>query len=251
MVLAGHVDDSSDDSIYTLAGWLSSADRWKQFSDDFEKAGLPHTFHMKRVRRHAGKRVRTLAALTREHTMFRVDCALHQKNYLSIAKGRLAPQLDNPYFFLFYQIILAATRLLDLMQSEDTVDWVFDEQGQIGSAANGWYLWIKNHAAPNIKRRLGSTPIFRDDNKVLPLKAADLFAWQIRKYLSDEQPAGIEPNEVLASFLDTKYGVSCNMRGEDLEAMVGNMTSGTAMHWRANCGFHLPKTGLLQKPTRF
>src|SRR5271169_571230 len=103
VVLAGHIDESYDDTIYTLAGWLSTADRWKHFSDDFEKAGLPNTFHMKRVRRHAGKRLHTLAAITCEYAMFRVDCALHQKNYLNLAKGKVALQLDSPYFFLFWQ----------------------------------------------------------------------------------------------------------------------------------------------------
>lgn len=243
VMLAGHIDESYDDVIYTLAGWLSTADKWKQFSDDFEKAGLPNTFHMKTNRRHEGKRVHTLAAITCQYAMFRVDSVLHQKNYLKLAKGKLAPELDSPYFFLFYQVILAACKLLDLMNLDDTVDWIFDEHGKIGTDANAWYFWIKEHAEPNIRRRFGSTPIFRGDDKVLPLKAADLFAWQINKHISFEQPRKIPPNIVLRTFTETKYGVSCNMRGEDLDAMIKEITSGTGMLWQAQTRVFYPKPG--------
>jgi hypothetical protein len=243
VVLAVHIDDSADDTIYSLAGWLATADNWKQFSDDFEASGLPNTFHMKKVRRHAGKRVNLLAAMPCRYATYRVDCVMHQKNYLLAAKGKVAPQLDNPYFFLFYQVILAAVHFLDVMKIDDTIDWIFDEQGQIGTDANAWYFWIKEHSAPNIKRRLGSTPIFQDDDKVLPLKAADLFAWQIRKHLSVEQPRGITPNDILRTFMDTKYGISCNMRGEDLAAMVNHITSGTGLLWQADTHGFGPKPG--------
>jgi hypothetical protein len=242
VVLAARIDDSADDTIYSLAGWLSTADKWKQFSDDFEAAGLPSTFHMKKVRRHAGKRVNMLAAITCRYAMYRVDCVLHQKNYLMAAKGRVATQLDSPYFVLFYQVILATCYFLDQMKIDDTIDWIFDEQGQVGTDANAWYSWIKEHAALNISRRLGSTPIFRDDDKVLPLKAADLFAWEIRKHLSAEQPRGVPPNDILRTFVETKYGISCNMRGEDLEAMVKHITSGAGMLWQADISAFGPKS---------
>jgi hypothetical protein len=239
VVLSGHVDDSYDERIYALAGWLSTADLWEQFSDAYEESGLPTTFHMKRERRSVGKRARTLAALADKYALYRVDCVLHQGNYDMVAKGKVPQQLDNPFFFLFYQIILAASRLLELMNRDDTIDWVFDEEGRIGTDANAWYFWIKEHAAPNIKRRLGSTPIFRDDEKVLPLKSADLLAWHLRRHLSHEQPMGTEPTDLLTSFVDKKLGVSCQITGEQLQRMIQHLMSGTGLLWEAQCMFHL------------
>jgi hypothetical protein len=96
---------------------------------------------------------------------------LHSGNYNNIVKGRLKPELDSPYFVLFYQVILMAALLLDKLGSDDTVDWIFDEQGKIGIEANNWYWFIKENAPPNLKRRLGSAPIFRDDKQVLPLNS--------------------------------------------------------------------------------
>src|ERR1700674_5002744 len=88
VVLAGYADESQGDSIYTLAGWLSSADKWKQFSDAFDIA-LPRHFHMTKVRpaQHEGKKVRALAALACEHAMFRIDCTQHEENYLNLVRG--------------------------------------------------------------------------------------------------------------------------------------------------------------------
>lgn len=198
MVLCGYADDSADDkSAYVVAGWVSTAEKWGEFTEDFEKAGLPRSLHMKTERRRRGKRVQTLAALATVHGLYRADCVLHRGNYQNIVKGRIAPELDSPYFVLFYQLILSVARLMDKTEWDGTVDWVFDDQGKIGIHAVRWYDFIKKHASPNLKKRLGNTPVFRDDTKELPLKAADLFAWQIRRYIALEQPNGIQPNDIL------------------------------------------------------
>jgi len=199
VVLEGYADDSAEtNGVYVLAGWLASAKNWKEFSDDFERAGLPCTLHMKTVRRPRGERVRKLAGLIDKWAMYRIDCVLHQGNYENIVKGKIDPKLDSPYFVLFYNVLLSAARLMDRLGWDGTINWIFDEQGKIGIEANNWYWWIKEHAKPNLKKRLGMTPVFSDDEKMLPLKAADLFAWQIRRHIEYEQPVNAEPSQVLA-----------------------------------------------------
>jgi len=239
VILWGYGDESADENgAYVLAGWLGSAEKWERFSDEFEKAGLPRSLHTKHVRRPRGKRIRKLAELTHKYALYRVDCVLHQRNYDNVVKGKVASDLDSPYFLLFYQVILMTARLMDKVGWDGTVDWIFDEKGKIGTAANNWYWWIKEHAPPNLKKRLGSTPIFRDDEKVLPLKAADLFAWQIRRHIALEQPKNIAPSDILESFLG-KYGVSSQMPGEYLDVFVRSLNSGVSL--KADCQFHLPR----------
>jgi hypothetical protein len=238
----GYADDSyEDDGVYALAGWVSNAPKWSQFSDAYEKARIPRKFHMKKERRPLGSRVRKLAELTEKYAIYRVDCVLHQKNYENSVKGKIAPELDDPYFLLFYEVVLETARLLDRIGSDDTVDWIFDEQGKIGCEAVRWYYWIKDRAPLNLKRRLGSTPIFRDDKKVLPLKAADLFAWHIRRYIAYELPKGAAPSVVLQSFLG-KFGVSCNMTGPYLDELVRKLNQGLLL--KADCQFFLPNDSI-------
>jgi hypothetical protein len=44
-----------------------------------------------------------------------------------------------------------------------------------------WYEAIKECQKPEIKALMGSAPIFQDDEKVLPLQAADMIAWHLRR----------------------------------------------------------------------
>ena len=243
--LIGHADDSgsSDKVVYILSGWIATVEDWDQFSDEWEAICVqpPKTprFHMKTARRKNGRRVRDLAALVCKKTKYRVEAAMSRQNYDKFAKGTVGPQIDNPYFFLFYTVILATVQLMEKLGLEGSVDWIFDEQGKIGVEAVAWYEFIKERATPELKRRLGSTPIFRDDDKVLPLKAADMLAWQGRRYVVEDGPEGIPHNDIYDSFL-AKHGVSCNITGPNLVEIVDELTSGRSILFKAECLYFLP-----------
>jgi hypothetical protein len=61
------------------------------------------------------------------------------------------------------------------------VDFTFDEQGGLGDDAALWYGWLKDERNPSIRKLMGSTPIFRNDKEVVPLQAADMYAWHLRR----------------------------------------------------------------------
>jgi hypothetical protein len=68
-----------------------------------------------------------------------------------------------------------------------TVDFIFDEQGkQIGRCLAAWKYW-QEHAPDLVSRLIGSRPISGDDRTILPLQAADLLAWQVRRRFVDEK----------------------------------------------------------------
>lgn len=170
-----------------------------------------------------------------KNARYRVDTVLARPNYDLAVRGRLPQQIDDPYFICFYNLILGAGHLLNKLGVEGTVDWIFDEQGPIGLEAVRWYYWVRGNAPGDVQRRLGSTPIFRDDNAVLPLKAADIFAWQIRRFLAEEQPRGIPHNDNLDQLMSL-HGVSCYMRPIDLESLVES----SGIRLQASCEFFLP-----------
>jgi hypothetical protein len=85
---------------------------------------------------------------------------------------------------------------------------------------------------------------FSKGNLVLPLKAADLLAWQIRRHVAYEQPKGEPPSEILYSFLG-HFGVSCNMKGEYLSDLVQALNNDLSLDeqdliLKADCQFFLP-----------
>jgi hypothetical protein len=257
VVLQGFVDDSgsTDGNIFTLAGFLSTAERWEEFSDEWQEIcnREPKTpnFKMTKAMRlknygytetQRDARIREFTDLTMRKAMYRIDAVTARPNYERIVRGQVPTGIDSIYFVLFFTIILATARLMDMEKLEGTVDFIFDNQGAtIESECVRWYNWIKEHpqVGSNVKRRLGSTPIFRDDDLVLPLKAADMAAWHIRRHLNEEQPKTIPPGEYLES-IEKMFGANCLIRPEDLASLVYSIKSGLMLQSR--CGYFLPNT---------
>jgi len=229
-----------------LAGFLSSAELWEQFSDEWqaicERDPKTLDFHMAKAFRlkeyrwreeQRDTRIRELVDLIIKKALYRVDCNMIRPVYDLIVKGRIPPEIDSPYFVLFYNIIISIAEFMDHTNLEGTVDWVFDDQGPIGAECVRWYEWIRDHARPEVKRRLGSTPIFRHDKDVLPLKAADIFAWHVRRYVSQEQLTKLEHNIILSYILCNIPGSSCIIQPEDLSRFVLDIKNGITFHSRA------------------
>jgi len=254
LVLEGYVDDSGTGhgKVAVLAGFLSTAERWKSFSDALEdlceqepktpdfkmtKASGFRAYHWA-TRKALDKRIEDVAALVQSHAMYRVDVIVGHDAYEGIVRGKVPSEIDNPYFGLFYTVILAAANFMDKAGIEGTADFIFDEQGRIGRTARDWYYFIRERVEPRIQCRMGAEPIFRDDKNVLALKSADLAAWEVRRHLDLEQPQGIEHNEIIDQILDRLPGVSCQIRLQDLEAFVANIDHG--IMFRADCRYHIP-----------
>jgi hypothetical protein len=262
VILNGFVDDSGSGggidrgNIFLLAGFVSTPERWKAFSDKWEAIceQEPKTpdFHIQRDIRLRNKdgsarwteaqrdaRIKELVDLTKTQAQFRVESVLAWPNYDRLVKGNIPAALDDPYFLCFFNVIISFAEFMEKANIEGVVDWVFDDQGRIGKNASGWYDFVKANIAPRLRNKLGSKPIFRHDRDVLPLKACDIYAWQIRRHLDKEQPRGIAANDYIDSFLDI-HGVSNVIEGQHLEEFV--LSIGHGLILKSSSGFFLPLT---------
>jgi Protein of unknown function (DUF3800) len=253
VTLRGFVDESgsSDGNVYVLAGFVSTPSLWESFSREWvtlcEQDPKTPDFHMKKAIRlkeyrwdqtERDKRLRDLTGLIRKRARFRVDAVTAHPDYEHFVRGKIPVQIDDPYFVLFYNVILAMAEFMDLLNLRGTVEFVFDRQNKgTEQRCAGWYPWIRDHVASRIKQRLGTAPIFRHDKDVMPLKAADLFAWHIRRHLNEEQPRGVTHGDILDSLMGM-HGISCNVRGEDLENLVSSVTRGLSL--RSHAEYFLP-----------
>jgi len=61
------------------------------------------------------------------------------------------------------------------------LEYVFDEQDNLGNDAAMWYSWLKEGQEPEIAALMGDRPIFGDDKKMVALQAADMLAWHLRR----------------------------------------------------------------------
>lgn len=202
LVFQGFFDDSgshANEPFYVLAGFVSTVDKWKVFSDEWqakldEFPGLRY-FKMSEANAMAGQfrsgwnpqtrdqRVFELAEIIKKHAMVRVTSSLKRSDFEAFCTKIVdLPEINDPYFMCFYQLVFAINSF-QLENGNAECDLIFDEQGIIGPRT--LLAWEGAKEARVSKERMAlfqglSLPIFRSDLKFLPLQAADMFAWTVR-----------------------------------------------------------------------
>lgn len=63
----------------------------------------------------------------------------------------------------------------------EPIDLIFDSQPEHVSEVNSSWQEYYDTAPGHYKSMLARTPIFRDEKEVIPIQAADLFAWYVRR----------------------------------------------------------------------
>lgn len=134
-------------------------------------------------------------------------CHVEWNDYREIVRGNVHPKIDSPYALLFYQIIRGATEhQIELNKHINigfhNVDFIFDEQGFAGLRAVQWYAGLSKRLPEPYKLTIGATPIFRDDEKVAALQAADMLAWHVHRSLDRPE----EKRPILEKITSAMYG---------------------------------------------
>ena len=94
---------------------------------------------------------------------------------------------NNPYYWLFKYIIRILTDRQKELNLSEPVDFIFDEDSEKVKIPAAWEP-MKQAAPGNVSSLMQDMPIFRNDEKIMPLQAADLYAWWALKW----QREGIE-----------------------------------------------------------
>lgn len=208
MILRGYFDDSGshpEGGWYVLGGFLSTEGNWQQFSMawasvlrqepaiDYFKMSEAHNLNAQFDGWPAplrDRKVLELAEVAEQYAVARLACVVNADEYKSHIKG-VSPwqELDDPYFLLFYQCIVLTARFIgelekrhypDLDFNAASIEFVFDEQGKVGQNALGWWDVLRQALEPSLDRFLNTAPTFGSDRSLLPLQAADLYAWHAR-----------------------------------------------------------------------
>jgi hypothetical protein len=193
VVLQAFIDDSasdrSEDKRLVLAGYIHTAEQWALFADEWA-AELAKPRWLKSLHMSAGfpgfsraekeAKLEALASLIVKFKPVSIECAVSRRDYEELLRPHAPYDLRHPYFPCFVGILNGVAKTLADEGWSGPADIIFDEQGSIGPNAALWYVPIK-HGQPDLAAYLGGPPIFRDDEQVLPLQAADLLAWHVRR----------------------------------------------------------------------
>jgi hypothetical protein len=235
LMLQGFFDDSGSDRespVFVLAGFVCSTECWKHFSVDWQEI-LDHDppldyFKMSEAQSFKGQfkrgwnprlrdqRIFELADLInaygrRDHGLVRIDCAMQRSHFEHFGRGLPGGAWSDPYFICFYYVITLCLEYLVGLDAKAFCEFIFDEQGNVGLQAIGWWNVARLLAGGSLGEMMGNPPIFRSDKRMTPLQAADLYAWQTRNFLQKNLKQDHPANEIavrLASVAHLNHHVS-------------------------------------------
>jgi hypothetical protein len=210
MVLqAGYFDDSGSDigsQYYVLAGFLAPVEDWKAVATNWAKTLDPDLRYFKMSEAMAfdgqfrrgwtvplrDKLILELVDVVTAINPWRVECYLKRNLFNTFVKGILDSRtFDDPYFILFYQIVLSVVANAERIGWHRDCDFIFDGQGALEDITKSKWDWVKQNIDVNgtkMGEYLGSRPLFGNDITFRPLQAADMFAWLVRDCMTLTPP---------------------------------------------------------------
>lgn len=188
-----------------LTALVATAERWKSFSHEWqaELAAPPKVKCFKSydaakltgyfegfTREHAEAKTDRLASVVLRHIEYGIVELVYNDEFDEIIKGqlyrpnrRLAKEMKDPYFLLFYGLVKNVIR--EQISREIKVDFTFDDYNKIGRKClrrinEGHFMQL----LPDGYKDVIGRAIPGNDEEFLPLQAADLVAGQYRRFVA-------------------------------------------------------------------
>lgn len=196
------IDDSgkNDPPVFVLGGVIGRQESWPAFADDWAKVlathpAVPH-FKMKDANARRGvfkgmsiadrdAKLVALAAVIRKHALATISVIVRHEDYKEVFEGRMMRWMDRPYQMLFHLIIATAYKLRNELGLSDRASFVFDRQLEHETALRESFVAMKMNMQPELEGFLADDPRHADDKDELPLQAADMVAWHVRRSWKD------------------------------------------------------------------
>jgi hypothetical protein len=262
LVLQAFFDESEKGGIFVMAGYVSSIPKWAAFSDEWDvllnnRSGhFPRLdeFHMNAMHNTPARRemVPLFYRVIEKHVDALVSVSINVKQLNEEFASFQWPEwlvqrelLKNPYFHCFFGIFWLFRNYSDRLGITPPVDFMFDEHNHDEEdCLKGWKQACT--LDPEFERFFGERPRFGKSNLNMPLQAADLIAYWIRKW--DEDGVDVDPRElpfgwwkperVMPTLMASLAGDNIRKTFEKMVAVGNNTRSGVASdasntpHWR-------------------
>jgi Protein of unknown function (DUF3800) len=186
-MLQFYVDDSSESEphVFVLQGLIARPNDWIKFTDEWDNAllgwKLPY-FKMSEAATWTdalkNERLPYVRRLVHEHVLAAVGNVLEVKMLRETLASHPDPRQRNPYFFCFINLI--SYLLTNPLFKDEEIQFIFDEQAERKMVRDAWQNFIDT-APPEQQSRFVGEPIFGNDQRYLPIQAADMYAWWTRR----------------------------------------------------------------------
>ena len=192
-LLQAFIDDSGSDIAdqrLFLAGYLNHAEKWALFSDAWaeELKATPaiEYLHMVEANNLRGQfkgwkkedrdeKIRGLARVVRHFNPISFHFSISRRDYSYKVKPVAPRGIGNPHFVGVFAVVSGIVRSLE------NDDFIFDQQDGVSDDIDLFFSYMKKNIPRNARKLINSKPKFEDDKHFLPLQAADMLAWHIRR----------------------------------------------------------------------
>ncbi len=184
--MQAYVDDSTGSgAVMVLAGYVATVPQWLDLTQRWERALAMEpplrVFKMNKLKQeHNRERVEYFYRIIEETVAAGFYIAIPIEAHAKVcAEFRVAARYRSPYYMAWILLISVFRKLHTHTAGHPPLDLIFDNQKEEQFVTKAWHILKarqKGDVAP-----FRSTPVFKDDEDVLPLQAADLLAWWARK----------------------------------------------------------------------
>ena len=202
LVFQGFVDDSGnhrESDVFVLAGFVAKADPdWLNFENNWRDAlrKPPALEYFKMSECHAlrgqflgwkkadrDQRLTELVAIIKRTAIASIFALVPRSEFFAVMPKSRSRYFKSPYAIVYYALIWATLKSMRRCGITDKVDFIFDEQLRLSDDVQAVYGWFAQQIMRSeLGPLLGGRPTHGDDKKYLPLQAADLLAWHIRRW---------------------------------------------------------------------
>lgn len=266
MVLQAAIDDSGNEPnvpAYVLAGFIAPATAWAEFSGQWydalgptdktprleyfkakEAFGLRDQFDPSNgwTERLRDQLVARLIQIICDYAKFSLWVSMEHTHFAQHIRSLHFPErtllTDNPYLTLTFNVAHVIAAAAPPAGLTDRCDLYFDNQQGQQEELPRWWPTIQRFM-DDMAKGWGEQPIirnmpsFRSDTEFLPLQAADLYAWIIRRALV--QKTGALPiSEESGAALMAMSGTAFRMKEEHVKAFRDVLVANQARYIRDN-----------------
>lgn len=199
MPIQAFIDDSGTKGqgrAFAMAGFMAEAHIWECFSEEWhevlEREPAVSQFKMREAAKFRGEfhkmskadrddKVRSLVQILNSDEFMAISCTVDIDAFNKYIVPLQKKPINDP-FFLSCQAI-TRSMCIELLRQKERFELVFDEHSIIGPHVKRWYPVLKLMLTKDEEAVFPTEPLFRNDKEFMPLQAADLLAWLLRREL--------------------------------------------------------------------
>jgi len=197
--LQSYADDSSSndgDQRLFMAGFVGLAENWAAFSDDWHFALKhigPPIEYLRMVEaqnrrdqfrnwsiKDRDAKIRILADVIKSYPFLSFDFSVSRKAFTIHVKPHAPRALAKPHFSANFLTVSGISRFFQ-NESGAKIEFIFDEQDGVDADVYLFFEYMCRNIPKDARDKISGFPIFKNDKELLPLQAADMAAWFVRR----------------------------------------------------------------------